>query len=491
MKIAFHTLGCKVNQYETQVMKEKFIARGYEIVKAEEEADIYVVNTCTVTGLSDKKSRQFIRRVKRKNPHCITAVVGCYVQVNPEEAASIEGVNIVAGTDEKSRLVDYVEDYLKKEEQAQEVKNLSGNHNRTEEVHESPVNIKDGIEGIGERIETYVNPFSEIKEYDEGGRITSMDSRTRAYIKIQDGCNRFCSYCIIPYARGTVRSRKREEILMEATSLLEQGFKEILLTGINAALYGMEKGGALSPGRKEGEQLAFGIETVIGDLDAIDGEFRIRIGSLEPTVINKEYAMGLLQYPKLCPHFHLSLQSGSNRILKSMNRSYTVEEYVDMVNSLRKVNPHFAITTDIIVGFPGESEEDFRETLRLVESLEFAKIHVFQYSKRPGTKAADMRGHLAPEVKTRRSKELISIGKIGSQRFLEKNLGRESLVLFETYEEGTGYFTGYSDNYITVYYKPTESITDEIKGKILNNFTKIKMESLYKDGLIGTCLSIE
>ncbi len=480
MKVAFHTLGCKVNQYETQAMKEKFMTRGYEIVKDEEEADIYVVNTCTVTGLSDKKSRQFIRRVKRKNPDCITAVVGCYAQVNPDEAAAIEGVNIVAGTHEKSQLVDYVEDFLKKKEQAQKDKT----------------------------IQTYVNSFDDIGEYEEGAKITSMDSRTRAYIKIQDGCNRFCSYCIIPYARGNVRSRKREEILMEGQNLLNQGFKEILLTGINAALYGIEEGpesslhgieegpesflhgieeGPESPLYSMGKkvQSSLGMESLVRDLDALPGDFRIRIGSLEPTVINKDYALKLLKYPKLCPHFHLSLQSGSNKILKSMNRSYTAEQYVDIVDALRQRNPHFAITADIIVGFPGESEEDFRETLRLVESLEFAKIHVFQYSKRPGTKAAEMKGHLAPEVKARRSKELIALGKLSAQRFLEKNLGGEGVVLFETYEEETGYFTGYSENYITVYYKPEEPITQELRDKILNSFVKIKMETLYKDGVIG------
>jgi len=440
MKIAFHTLGCKVNQYETQALKEKFLQRGYEIVGENDFADVYVINTCTVTGLSDRKSRQFIRRVKKINPDSITAVIGCYAQVSPDEAKNIQGVNIVAGTNEKNKLPDYIEEYV-----------------RTNGV------------------DCHIKELEQLTEYEETGIITSMDSRTRAYIKVQEGCNKFCSYCIIPYARGSVRSRAKEDIIKEAESLIRKGFKELVLTGINTALYGLEK----VYGEKEE---VYGIEVIVKSLNELPGDFRIRIGSLEPNVIDVNYARRLLKYERLCPHLHLSLQSGSDRILKEMNRSYGSNDYLKLINMLKEYDPGYGITTDIIVGFPGESEEDFHESCRVVEKAGFCKVHVFKYSKREGTKAADMKGHISPEVKAKRSEELIHIADAAARKFFAQNIGTTRRVLLERYDPHTGLLEGLSDNYLKVYCKGEE-------GQC-NSFADVELIELYHDGVKGSIREI-
>ncbi|NLP31283.1 MAG: tRNA (N(6)-L-threonylcarbamoyladenosine(37)-C(2))-methylthiotransferase MtaB [Clostridiales bacterium] len=434
MKIAFYTLGCKVNQYETQALKEKFLKRGYELVEEDEYADIYVVNTCTVTALADRKSRQYIRRMKKINPDSITAVIGCYAQVNPDEASSIEGVNIVVGTNEKNNLPDYIEDYIKQNRQI-----------------------------------TNVLDYDELNIYDESGSITSMDSRTRAYIKVQEGCNQFCSYCIIPYARGNVRSRSKEDILKEANHLISKGFRELVITGINTALYGIE-------------DKHLGIEDIIKDLNGIPADFRIRLGSLEPTVINASYVSKLLQYEKLCPHLHLSLQSGSDRILKKMNRNYDSKGYKEIIKVLRDHDKCYGITTDIIVGFPGETEEDFQASIKIVEESGFNKVHVFQYSKRQGTKAAEMKDQIPSDIKKRRSAELIRVAEITSEKMIKTNLGEKRKVLFEEYDEATGLISGFSDNYIKVYCKVKEDLANEL----LNQFAVVSFMEKYKEGVLGS-----
>lgn len=446
MKIAFHTLGCKVNQYETQALKEKFMNKGYEIVGEDEYSDIYVINTCTVTGLADRKSRQFIRKVKKINPESVTAVIGCYAQVSPEEAKAIEGVNIVVGTNEKNRLIDYIEDYVN-------------------------MNSDD--------VDCHINRLEQLTEYEETGIITSMDSRSRAYIKVQEGCNRFCSYCIIPFARGTVRSREKYEIIKEAQSLIGQGFKEIVLTGINTALYGTDN--MKINGLMRYLEEVYGIEVIVNLINGLTGDFRIRLGSLEPNVIHKEYAKRLLKYERLCPHMHLSLQSGSDRILSAMNRSYNIEEYMQLVNILRDHDSGYGITTDIIVGFPGETEKDFEESCRLVQKAGFCKVHVFKYSKREGTKAANMSDHIAPEIKKRRSDKLIRIAEETANKFFLSQLGTVRKVLFEKYDEATGLLDGLSDNYIKVFSNGDKNMEGKfvlvelfepcnggVKGKIIN-----------------------
>lgn len=438
MKVAFHTLGCKVNQYETEALSLKFRNRGYEIVGEHDFADVYVINTCTVTGLADRKSRQYIRKMKKMNPDSVVAVTGCYAQISPEEVQNVEGVNIVSGTNEKGKLIDYIEEFLQK---------------KLPQMH--------------------VLPYEELKTYEETGLVTAPENRTRAYIKIQEGCNRFCSYCVIPYARGSVRSRAVEDVLAEAKGLLAQGFKELVLTGINAALYGTEGGF-----QKSSDGL-YGIEWIISELNQLPGEFRIRLSSLEPAVVNVEYVKRLMKYKKLCPHLHLSAQSGSDAVLKAMNRPYNRSEYLEIVKELKSFDPEYAITTDLIVGFPGETENDFADSVRLIDEVGFCKVHAFKYSQRPMTKAASMKNQIAPPVKKARSQRLMEEGELASKRFFEANRGKVRTVLFEEYLEELDALTGYTDNYIRVYVKGCNS--DK-----LNEFCQVRLENDFLDGMEGS-----
>ncbi|MFV0517723.1 MAG: tRNA (N(6)-L-threonylcarbamoyladenosine(37)-C(2))-methylthiotransferase MtaB [Aminipila sp.] len=448
MKIAFHTLGCKVNQYETEALKEKFKNSNHEIVNENDFADAYIINTCTVTSLADRKSRQYIRRMKKINPDSIVAVTGCYAQVSPEEVSAIEAVDIVTGTNQKNKLVELVENYKKND------------HSEKEK---------------------FVDDYENLCDYEETGIITSMESRTRAYIKVQEGCNRFCSYCIIPYARGQVRSRAVEDVLNEAKSLVQRGFKEIILTGINTALYGTEEG--FREKNNVLEEL-YGIEIILKELEELDGDFRIRLSSLEPTVINEDYVKRLLKYKRLCPHLHLSIQSGSNKILKSMNRRYDREEYFDIVKTLKAFDEGYGITTDIIVGFPGETEEDFKDSLDMIGQVVFCKVHAFKYSKREGTQAALMKGHVAPEVKNRRSEELIAFGNKTSEQFFSNNLNSKRTVLVEEYMEDIDCLTGYTENYIKAYIKCENLPNGKDSKNYLNEFVDVQLCDLYKDGVL-------
>jgi threonylcarbamoyladenosine tRNA methylthiotransferase MtaB len=436
MNIAFHTLGCKVNQYESEALKEKFIASGHQIVPETQAADVYIINTCTVTGLADRKSRQFVRRLRKQNPECILAVIGCYAQMQPDEVAALEGVNIVAGTNEKSGLVEIIEGYAR----------------------------KNGVD-------IYRKPYDALTDFEEIGMPVSMGSRTRAYIKIQDGCNRFCSYCIVPYARGNIRSRDAASIINEAQSLLEAGYKEIVLTGINTALYGTET--EQEPG--------LGLERIISNLNQLPGVFRIRLSSLEPTVINADTVERLLQYKKLCPHFHLSLQSGSDAILKAMKRNYTAKEYLDIIKVLKEHDPGFGITTDIIVGFPGETDENFQESCKMVHQALFSKVHVFKYSKRSGTLAADMADQVDSTVKNLRSTKLIELGEQTGNAFQKSQIGSTRQVLIEEVNCKTGHLSGYTENYIRV------SILNPggAPNQWMNTFIDVRLTGLLEDGMIG------
>lgn len=443
MRIAFHTLGCKVNQYETEGLKENFKKAGHEIVPDTEFADAYVINTCTVTNLADRKSRQFIRRARAINPDAAIAVTGCYVQVSPEEVAAIEGVDIIAGTNEKSGMVSLVEEYIRDGSKIRNVKS-----------------------------------YDQLNTYEEIGTITSMESRTRAYIKIQEGCDRFCSYCIIPFARGSVRSRKPSEILKEAASLVEAGFRELILTGINTALYGTEEGFICDIDDPETKTMQ-GIEIIIYLLDKMPGDFRIRLSSLEPTAVNSDYVKRLLRYDRLCHHLHLSVQSGSDNIISAMNRNYSRREYLDIVKVLRDSDAHYGITTDIIVGFPGETEEDFADSMSIAEEAGFLKVHTFQYSKRKGTAAALMDNQIAPQIKKQRSAALISKAEEVSRNFMSSCIGETRQVLFE--ELSKDKITGYTDNYIKVYADADE--------KYLNKLCDVRITGLVYDGV--SCEIIE
>ncbi|MGN0718986.1 MAG: tRNA (N(6)-L-threonylcarbamoyladenosine(37)-C(2))-methylthiotransferase MtaB [Anaerovoracaceae bacterium] len=442
MKIAFHTLGCKVNQYETESMKEQFAAAGHEIVGEEDPADVYIINTCTVTNLADRKSRQYIRRMKKQSPQAIVAVTGCYAQVKPEELTAMEEVDIVAGTGEKSHLLSYVEQFRT---------------DRNSQLH--------------------IRPYDELTEYTDRGIITSMESRTRAYLKIQEGCNRFCAYCLIPFARGQVRSRNPEEIVEEARALVAAGFQELILTGINTALYGTEDGFRWPLTEEEKADGVSGIEIIIRRINRLPGNFRIRLSSLEPTVVNADYVKRLLQYERLCPHLHLSIQSGSDHILQAMNRRYDRQEYLDIVRVLKEHDPGYGITTDIIAGFPGETEEDFQDSLDMIRTVEFCKVHGFRYSRRPGTAAAAMTGQVGGEEKNRRIQRLLAEGKKAESMYFAgcAKRGEIRTVLFEEVEEGL--LTGYSENYIKVYAAGGE--------ELLNSFQKVRLLEEYKDGMKG------
>lgn len=428
-KVAFHTLGCKVNQYETQAMSEIFRNAGYLEVADSEFADVYVINTCTVTNIGDKKSRQFIRRAKRRNPNAIIAVVGCYAQTAPQEVLEIEGVNVVIGTNDRSKIVELVEDC-----------------------------------DVDEKI-NMVDDIMKIKEFEEMS-IKDIKEKTRAFLKIQEGCNQYCSYCIIPYARGPIRSRNKDEIIKEIINLVDTGFKEVVLTGIHVASYGKDLN----------EKNA--LINLLKEINDIEGLERIRLSSLEPTLFTDSFLEELMKVSKLCQHFHLSLQSGCDKILKKMNRKYTTEEYRNIVKKIREVYPNVALTTDIIVGFPGETEEDFEETYRFVKEISFSDIHVFKYSPRKGTPAAAFKEQVDGKTKHIRSEKLISLGKILRKEYNQKFIGSEKTVLFETIsKDNAGYVEGYTDNYLKVLVRGDASF----EGKLM----KVYLKDLQEEFILG------
>ena len=463
MKIAFHTLGCKVNQYESEAMAREFRTRGHEIVDEKDFADVYIINTCTVTAVADKKSRQYIRRMKKVNPDSIVAVTGCYAQISPDEVSGIDGVDIVTGTNEKHTLIDYVEAHAK----------------------------------ASDVMEMHIHPYEELGVFEDMGIVANRETRTRAYIKIQEGCNRFCSYCVIPYARGPVRSRPLELIVEEAKALLADGCKELVLTGINTAQYDMEGRDLYGAGEKDVTVSSdsdgvvaepFGVEKAIAAINALDGDFRIRLSSLEPAVVNADYVKRLFQYDKLCHHLHMSAQSGSDAVLKAMNRPYSLQQYYDMANTLFDMDACYGISTDIIVGFPGEKESDFEESCHLVNECCFCKTHIFKYSKRPLTKAADMKNQVAPQVKNRRAGELEKVAAEAAKGFYQINLAaaeegrRERVLLEEIVERQSGkYLTGYTGNYIRVYIDINQADSDP--ELLLDQFVDVKLTGITHDGM--------
>lgn len=431
MKVAFSTLGCRVNQYETEAMTEKFIREGYEVVEAFEVSDVYVINTCTVTNMGDKKSRQIISKARKLNANAIIAVVGCYSQMSPNEVSAIDGVDVVLGTRNKGDVVYYV------------------NKARDEE-----------------KIQIHVEGVLQNKKF-EDLRIEDYQDRTRAFLKIQDGCNRFCTYCAIPYARGSVCSKDPRKVIEEITKLSENGFKEVILSGIHTASYGLDLEGTIT------------LMDLLEDIEKIEGLERVRIGSIEPAFFTPEVIQKIKHMKKLCPQFHLSLQSGCDATLKRMNRRYTAKEYEDIVNILRANIKDVSITTDVIVGFPGETEEEFNETFKFLEKIKLTKTHIFKYSPRKGTKAAVMQGQLDGNIKEARSKALISLNNINEKAFIQKYIGKEMDVLLEQKVKGKdGVLEGYTRNYIKV---EVENSTVEMVGKIIN----CKIEKAETDHAAG------
>ena len=448
MKVAFHTLGCKVNHYETEAIKEAFVSRGAEIVGEEDPADVYVINTCTVTNIADRKSRQFIRRARKTNPDAIIVVTGCYAQVASDDVAAMPEVDLVMGNNRKSEICGLVmEKFVAKSST------------------EAPA---EGLDADRGHAEVRVIPRDELTFYEDLGKIKSAsDEMSRAYIKIQDGCDRFCSYCLIPYARGPVRSRKADEIVEEVRDLVEAGFREVVLTGINTALYGTEAGA---------EHSLSELLTMLDELETSE-DFRIRLSSLEPTVVDKDNVEEIIRHRRLCHHLHLSVQNGSDSVLKAMNRHYTREEYLDIVFMLRNHDPLFGITTDIIVGFPGETEKDFKDTLDIVKKSAFGRTHVFRYSPRKGTAGAAMKDAVPEQIKKERAEVLESLGEKAAKAFTGANLGVTHTVRIE--ESCDGYVTGYTGNYIKTYIEDPEGRIEA--GKLY----KAVLTRTFRDGALA------
>ena len=399
--VAFYTLGCKVNQYETNAMEQQFIKNGYKVVDHHDFADIYVVNTCTVTNIAERKSRQMLRRVKDINKDAILVVCGCYAQVAKEELEKIPEIDIILGINEKNNIVEIVEDYIKKQVSKEEI----------------------------------VSDVSNQNEFLDFGDVTYTE-KNRAVVKVQDGCNMFCSYCIIPYARGRIRSRKIESVVSEISKIAKLGIKEVVITGIHVASYG-----------KDFEE-NIGLIDLLEAINKIDGIERIRLSSIEPNIIDEEFVKRLSKLEKICPHFHLSLQSGCDETLKRMNRKYTTKKYKEAVDLLRSYFPDVNFTTDVIVGFPGETEEEFNTTYKFLEEIKFYRMHVFKYSKRRGTVAEKMPNQIDGNIKEERSNKLIELSNKNENEYNESYIGKEVNVLFEEYENG--YFRGYTTNYMMV-----------------------------------------
>ncbi len=421
-KVAFCTLGCKVNQYETNAMMQKFIENGYIVVDFEENADVYVVNTCTVTSMADKKSRQMLRRVKEINPDSILVAVGCYAQVAREELEKIPEIDLILGTNDKRNIIQYVEKMQK-------------------EIQDKTSVVTDVIHNA---------------EFADYGTITYTE-KTRAVIKVQDGCDRYCSYCIIPYARGRVRSRKPESVVNEITEIAKKGIKEVVITGIHVASYGKDF------------KNEYKLIDLLEDINKIEGIKRIRLGSLEPTLITEDFVTRLSKLEKICDHFHLSLQSGCDSTLERMNRRYTTEEFENGVKLLRKAYPNVALTTDVIVGFPSETETEFEMTYQFLKRINFYKMHIFKYSQRKGTKAAIMPNQIDGNIKEERSKKLIELSDKNEIEFNKNYVGKEVEVLFEDehIEDGKRYIKGHTTNYIVVKVELPENVeANDYENKI-------------------------
>lgn len=425
-KAALHNLGCKVNAYETEAMQHLLEEEGYEIVPFTQKADVYVINTCSVTNMADRKSRQMLHKAKKNNPDSIVVAAGCYVQTSEKEVLNDLSVDIVIGNDRKHDLVRLLEEYS------------------LDSVNDTVDDINDGKHDFEELF------IDQTKEH------------TRAFIKVQDGCNQFCSYCIIPYARGRVRSRRFENVIAEVERLAANGFKEVVLTGIHLSSYGVDF------------EEATGLLELIQAVNAVKGIERIRLGSLEPKIVTEHFASELSKLDKICPHFHLSLQSGCDATLKRMNRKYTTKEYERGCELLRKYFVHPAITTDVIVGFPGETEEEFEQTKAYLEHIHFYEMHIFKYSKRKGTRAAVMPDQIDEQIKAARSEKLIALGHDMSKEFRKFYIGKNEEVLFE--EKAVigdkEYFVGYTKEYVKVAKETAENLENQIvSGRISGMLT--------------------
>lgn len=427
-KVAFCSLGCKVNQYETNAMAQKFIEHGYEVVEFDEYADVYIVNTCTVTNVADRKSRQMLRRAKEINKDATLVACGCYAQVAKDELKKIPEIDLIIGNNEKNDIIQIVENHI------------------------SQKGAEDLVSDVMYKL-----------DYVELGT-TTYTEKTRAVIKVQDGCDRFCSYCLIPYARGHIRSRKIENVIEEIKKVVEEGINEVVITGIHIASYGRDF---------KGENI--GLIDLLEEINKIQGLHRIRLGSIEPTIVTDEFVERLSKLDKICDHFHLSLQSGCTETLKRMNRRYTTEEFKAVTKRLRAKFPNAALTTDIIVGFPGETDEEFNTTYEFLKEIAFYKMHIFKYSQRKGTKAAVMPNQVDGKIKEERSKKLIELSNENEYNYNRKHIGKQVEVLFE--EREGEYLKGHTTNYIVVKHK-----TD--KNDLINKIAKVTVSEAKQDCLM-------
>ena len=434
-KVALHNLGCKVNAYEVEAMQQLLENAGYETVPFEEGADVYVINTCTVTNIADRKSRQVLHKAKKMNPDAIVVATGCYAQADTEKLKEDTAVDLILGNNQKTQIVEALEEYEK--EHAKQVQVIEINHT---------------------------------KEYEELS-ISSTAEHVRAYIKVQDGCNQFCTYCIIPFARGRVRSRKIEEVLSEVETLAAKGYKEVVLTGIHLSSYGVD-----FP-KEERESLLSLIQAV----SRVEGISRIRLGSLEPRIITEEFLEGIVKTGKVCPHFHLSLQSGCNKTLKNMNRRYSAQEYAEKCELIRKFYPAPALTTDVIVGFPQETEEDFEESYEFVKKIHFYETHIFKYSRRHGTKAASMDGQLTEAAKAQRSDRMLELHEIRAREYEEAMIGKKMELLLEEEIEidGRPWYVGHSREYV-------RAVISKTDAHRVNDLVTVKAVAFVRDHILET-----
>ena len=442
--VSFYTLGCKVNQYETNAMEQQFIKNNYEIVENTQKADIYVINTCTVTNMAERKSRQMLRRVKEINPSAVLVVCGCYAQVAKNELEQISEIDIILGINEKNEIVQIVENYMEK---------MAEQDKRSQEAE--------------------IDDVSKQKEFLDFGDVTYTE-KNRAVVKVQDGCNMFCSYCIIPYARGRIRSRKIESVVSEIKKIAKEKIKEVVITGIHVASYGKDFD-------NENTSKKIRLIDLLEAINKIDGIDRIRLSSLEPTIVDEEFATRLSKLDKICDHFHLSLQSGCDETLKRMNRKYTTQIYRDAVATLRKYYPEASFTTDVIVGFPGETDEEFAKTYEFLKEIDFYRLHVFKYSPRSGTVAEKMPNQIDGNKKEERSNKLIELSNSMENKHNQSYIGKTVKVLFEEFEDG--FFKGHTTNYMMVKVAGEEEQSDKFVNKILD--VKIRENNDATRELIG------
>ena len=442
--VSFYTLGCKVNQYETNAMEQQFIKNNYEIVENTQKADIYVINTCTVTNMAERKSRQMLRRVKEINPSAVLVVCGCYAQVAKNELEQISEIDIILGINEKNEIVQIVENYMEK---------MAEQDKRSQEAE--------------------IDDVSKQKEFLDFGDVTYTE-KNRAVVKVQDGCNMFCSYCIIPYARGRIRSRKIESVVSEIKKIAKEKIKEVVITGIHVVFFGKDFD-------NENTSKKIRLIDLLEAINKIDGIDRIRLSSLEPTIVDEEFATRLSKLDKICDHFHLSLQSGCDETLKRMNRKYTTQIYRDAVATLRKYYPEASFTTDVIVGFPGETDEEFAKTYEFLKEIDFYRLHVFKYSPRRGTVAEKMPNQIDGNKKEERSNKLIELSNNTENKHNKNYIDKTVKVLFEEFEDG--FFKGHTTNYMMVKVAGSEEQLGKFVNKILD--VKIKENNDETRELIG------